>query len=82
MGIRIKKEIVVYDSITGIGIEPNYLFNADKVKEYLKIHKFPEGEYTSEDLFYDTQSTGVWMLPEYITNEQIKYIGEMCNEMI
>ena len=79
MGIRIEKKIVVYESVSGVTIEPEYVFtDEDEVKEYLKKHTFPGTEhYTEEDLLADTQSSGAWWLPDEITEEQERYIAEM-----
>ena len=78
MGIRIRMANVVYESVTMTAIAPNMIFpSVEKVKEYLKKHPFPEGSYTEEDLLADTQSEGMWTLPEDVTEEQKDYIVEM-----
>jgi hypothetical protein len=79
MSIRIEKKTVVYESVSGVSIEPDTVFtDEDEVKEYLKKNTFPGTEqYTEEDLLADTQSSGAWWLPDEITEEQESYIAEM-----
>jgi len=79
MSVRIEKRNVVYESVSGVSIEPDTVFtNMDEVKEYLKKNPFPRTKhYTEEDLIADTQSSGAWWLPDEITDEQETYISEM-----
>ena len=84
MSIRIEKKIVVYESVSGVSIEPDTVFtNMDEVKEYLKKNPFPGTEhYTEEDLIADTQSSGAWWLPDELTEEQETYIAEMTYQFL
>ena len=79
MSIRTEKKIVVYESVSGVSIEPDTVFtDMDEVKEYMKKNPFPGTEhYTEEDLITDTQSSGAWWLPDGITEEQESYIAKM-----
>jgi hypothetical protein len=83
MGIRIKKLTVVYDSFNMKAIEPKYIFpGIDTVRRYVEDNPFPESEdcyYSEEDLVHDTQTTGMWSLPDDLTTEQKEYIVEMVN---
>ena len=78
MSIRIEKRNIVFESVSGITIEPEHVFTDEGVKEYLRKHPFPGTEhYTEEDLFADTRSSGAWWLPDELTEEQETYIAEM-----
>lgn len=81
MGIRIEKKNIVYESVGMIAIEPNYVFtNKEKVKEYIKKNPFPETKYyITEDLLCDIYSTGMWTLPDELTEEQREYIKKMID---
>ena len=79
MGIRIEKKNIVFESVSGVSIEPDTVFTRyDEVKEYIEENPFPETEhYTTEDLLEDTQSSGAWWLPDELTEEQEEYIKDM-----
>lgn len=81
MGIRIEKMNVVFESVSGAIIEPNYVFtDKEAVKQYLKEHSFPETKfYGTEDLIQDMRSEGMWTLMDEVTNEQRNYIVDMVS---
>ena len=84
MGIRIEKKNIVYESVSMTAIEPNFVFtNMEEIKEYLKTKPFPETKhFTANDLLWDTQSTGMWTLPDEITEEQKNYITDMTDHFL
>lgn len=85
MSIRVDKFWLVYESITGIGIEPEYLsITREDVEKYMKNNPMSEDSaYTKEELIEDlTMSSGFYVLPEDTKEETRDYVAEMLNELI
>jgi len=83
MGVRVEKKWIVYESVTMTPIQPGIVLPEDKVEQYLREHPFPETEdYTKEDLLMDTRSDGMWVLGDYVTEEQREYIDEMVQAIL
>jgi len=83
MSIRIEKRWVVYESVTLQPIVPCFVLPEEKVRKYIEKNPFPETkDYTTNDLIMDTQTDGMWTLPEYLTDEQRDYIREMVQAIV
>ena len=84
MGIRIEKKTVVYDSITGIGIEPEYLgISREELESYIAQHPFPsDPAYPKEYIIADIKSSGVWFLADDVSEEVKDWIVDMLYELM
>ena len=81
MTYTISQKTIVYEDTTSYALRPKYVFpSKEEVKQYLEEHPFPESEdnhYSQEDLLFDTQCDGVWILPDNLTKEQKEYIEDL-----
>lgn len=83
MSVEIEKKWVVYDTTTLQPIIPSLVLPERAVRKYIRENPFPETpDYTAEDLIMDTQTDGMWTLPDYLTDEQREYIREMVQTII
>lgn len=83
MSVSVERKWVVYDTTTLQPIVPCLVLPERAVRKYVKEHPFPETkDYTTDDLIMDTQTDGMWTLPEYLTDEQRDYIREMVQAII
>jgi len=83
MSVRIEKKWIVFDSVTMTPINPKHDLNAEEVKKYLERNPFPEtSDYKAEDLLNDIKIEGLWILGDYVTEEQRNYIVEMIKMVI
>ena len=82
--IRIEKVMLVYDSITGLAIEPNYLqITKDELIDYMKAYPMPrDAKYSQKDFIHDiTQSSGFYSLPNGVKKETVEYIEDTLNDL-
>lgn len=83
--IRIENVMLVYDSITGLAIEPNYLEIAkDDLVDYIKENPMPkDAKYSQEDFIYDViHSSGFYSLPSGVKEKTVEYVADVLNDFI
>lgn len=83
--IRKKKGYYTFDATNYIGIEPKYFGITKKdLLEYFKKHPMPtDPAYTKENLISDlTGASGVYVLPDDIKLETVKYIENLVNKLL
>jgi len=85
MGVRVDRFWVVYESVGGNAIDPEYLgISKGKIQEYMKENPMPEDhEYSPEDLIIDvTQSSGFLTLSNDMKPETREYVAELIGELM
>ena len=84
MGVRVDRFWVVYDSVCGEAIDPEYLgISKEDIREYMKENPMPKDpEYSPEDLIIDvTKSSGFLKLPDAMQPETRGYVAELIGEL-
>lgn len=82
MSIKIEKYYVPIQSITGDGIEPEYMgWERKDIEEYLEEHTMPEDEnYSTEDMINDlTDTSGILTFSVDLKEETIRFLDELMN---
>ena len=81
MGVRIEKKLVVYDSIMGLGVAPD--FAKERLRQYIAGHPFPSDlAYNETDLLIDGSSSDVWFLPNGTSEAVQEWIIQMLNDLL
>ena len=82
MSYQVLTKRVVMSTVSCMPIIPEETFDFEEVKKYIEKHPFPETDaYGVEELLWDVQTSGMWTLGEYVTDEQVKYICTMLGAM-
>ena len=83
--IRIENVMLVYDSITGLAIEPNYIgIEKDDLVAYIKENPMPkDAKYSQDDFIYDMiNSSGFYSLPTGVNEKTVEYVADALNDFI
>lgn len=84
MGIRVGRFWVIYESVSGNAIDPEFLnISEEKMRKYLKENPMPKDpEYSPEDLIGDiTNSSGFYSLPDNTKEETRDHVVELLNTL-
>ena len=84
MGIRVERKLVVFESITGVGIEPEYTgITPGQLRAYMIGNPVPiDSEYSKEDILADIRSSGVWFLPDKTSEAVQDWIAQMLSDLL
>ena len=83
--IRVRKVMLVFDSLTRLAIEPDILaITEENMMRYMRKNPMPKDEeYSAEDFIDDiTRSSGFYSLPDGIKEETIEYVVDALNYFV
>jgi len=85
MGVKVERKWVVFESVIGEAINPEYLsISEEDVLKYMEENPMPvDPVYSKQDLIHDVcHSSGMLTLMDEMNSETREYVAELIGELL
>ena len=85
MGIKVERKWVVFESVTGEAMNPEYMsLSEEEVLKYMEENPMPaDPVYSEQDLIHDVcHSSGMLTLMDDMKQETREYVAELIRGLI